>query len=295
MSDNAGFEIVGRRAPREHAALSKGRKEKRPVAAAAILALICLGCLFCSLIQTHDPSYMDLANSSVAPCREFWFGTDTMGRDIFSMTWSGGRVSLLIGILSAAISFLTAVVVGAVSGCAPVWADELLMRLTDILLSVPSLLLVTFLQAMLGEAGIVSLSLVIGLTGWMSMAKVIRTQVKQIRNSEYVLAARCMGGSFFHILFRHLLPNFISSVMFMVVMNVRSAIVAESTLSFMGIGLPLSVISWGSMLSLAEKALLSGAGWIILIPGLFLTVTLVCITSLGDYLRRQMNRGERTL
>lgn len=270
-------------------------KRRRPVAAVSVLALIFLGCLFCGLIQTHDPGYMDLANSNAAPNREFWFGTDTMGRDIFSMIWSGGRVSLLIGVCSTAISTMTAIIIGALSGCAPAWADELLMRLTEILLSVPSLLLVVFLQAILGEAGIVSLSLVIGLTGWMSMAKIVRTRVKQIRNSEYVLAAKCMGGGFFYILFRHLAPNFISSILFMVVMNVRSAIVTESTLSFMGIGLPLSIVSWGSMLSLAENALLSGAWWMIVIPGAFLVITLLCITSLGEYLRVQMSRGQKNL
>lgn len=104
-----------------------------------------------------------------------------------------------------------------------------------------------------------------------------------------------MGGGFFHILTRHLTPNFFSSIMFMVVMNVRSAIVAESTLSFMGIGLPLEVISWGSMLSLSEKALMTDAWWIILIPGLFLVATLLSITSIGNDLRRQANRKESNL
>ena len=105
--------------------------------------------------------------------------------------------------------------------------------------------------------------MVIGLTGWMSIARVVRTEVRQIRGSEFVLASKCMGGGFFHVLWKHLAPNFAASIMFMVVMNVRSAIVAESTLSFMGIGLPVEVITWGSMLSLAEKALLTGSWWII--------------------------------
>ena len=107
----------------------------------------------------------------------------------------------------------------------------------------------------MGRATIGSISIVIGLTSWFGIAKIIRTEVRQLRSSEYVIAAKCMGGSFWHILWKHLAPNFVSSIMFMVVMNVRSAIVAESTLSFLGIGLPLDVISWGSMLSLAEKAL----------------------------------------
>ena len=132
-------------------------------------------------------------------------------------------------------------------------------------------------------------------TSWGSIAKVIRTEVRQIRNSEYVVASRCMGGGFFHILRRHLAPNFIASIMFMVVMNVRSAIVSESTLSFMGMGLPLEIISWGSMLSLSEKALLSDSWWIILIPGAFLVTLLICLTNIGNYLRKASNRKESNL
>lgn len=238
---------------------------------------------------------MDLMNYNTAPNGEFLFGTDTMGRDIFSMIWYGGRLSLSIGVLSTLISTAIAIVFGAVSGCAPGWLDTVLMRLTEILLSVPSLLIIVLLQAILGKANVLSISFVIGITSWTSIAKVVRTEVRQLRSSEYILAARCMGGGFFHILWRHLTPNFVSSIMFMVVMNVRSAIVAESTLSFMGIGLPLEVITWGSMLSLSEKALLTGAWWIILIPGSFLVVTLLCVTDLGNYMRRNANRKQSNL
>ena len=161
--------------------------------------------------------------------------------------------------------------------------------------SIPNLLLVILLQAVLGKASIFSISFIIGITSWPSIAKVVRTEVKQIRNSGYVIAARCMGGSFQHVLWKHLTPNFASSIMFMVVMNIRSAIIAESTLSFMGIGLPLEQISWGSMLSNADKALMTKSWWIILIPGLFLTVTLMCMTNLGNYLRKAVNRKESYL
>lgn len=266
-----------------------------PLASCIVLGIIVLGCLLCELFIPRDPAYMDLMNCSKAPCREFLFGTDTLGRDIFSMIWSGGRISLCIGFLSTAISTLIAVVLGSLSGVAPRWLDGLLMRLTEILLSIPSLLLVVLLQAVLGQASVLSIALVIGLTSWTSIAKVVRTEVLRLRSSEYVIAARCMGGGFFHILWRHLAPNFLSSIMFMVVMNLRSAIIAESTLSFMGLGLPLEVISWGSMLSIAEKALLSRAWWIILIPGAFLLATLVCVTSLGNALRRSMNRASSKL
>ena len=135
----------------------------------------------------------------------------------------------------------------------------------------------------------------IGITSWCSIAKVVRTEVRQIRKSEYVTASRCMGGGFFHVLWHHLAPNFISSIMFMVIMNVRAAIVAESTLSFMGMGLPLEVISWGSLLSESERALMTRAWWIILIPGLFLIAFLLSMTQIGNWMRRSANRKERNL
>lgn len=290
------FEIVGMKEITYREPVQKKKwYEGKPVFSMAVLVLIAAGCLACNLIITKDPACMDLKNYNVPPNREFLFGTDIMGRDIFSMIWYGGRISLFIGIVSTVISTVAAVIFGAASANAPAWADHLLMRFVDILLSVPGLLLVIFVQAILGEANVLSLSFVIGITGWMSIAKVIRTEARRLLSSEFVIASRCMGGSFFHILRRHLAPNFVSAVMFMVVMNVRSAIVAESTLSFMGIGLPVEVVSWGSMLSLAEKALLPGSWWMILIPGAFLVVTLLCITNLGNYLRRSVNRQESSL
>ena len=137
---NDRFQIVGAR-PLPEAAPTKNRHSLRgkPVVSAVILSLIVLACLFCELIMTKDPTYLDLAHCSTAPCREFLFGTDTMGRDIFSMIWYGGRLSLFIGVGSTVISTLLAILFGAVSGLAPKWLDALLMRLTEILLSVPNL------------------------------------------------------------------------------------------------------------------------------------------------------------
>lgn len=267
----------------------------KPMVSVAILLLIVLGCVCAEWIMTKDPTYMDLLNYNKAPDREFLFGTDTMGRDIFSMIWYGGRISLIIGGLSTVISTLIAVIVGAFSGMAPAWLDEALMRFTEIFLSVPSLLLIILLQAIMGKATVLSLSFVIGVTSWTSIAKVVRTEVRQIRNSEFVIASRCMGGGFFHILWKHLAPNFFSSIMFMVIMNVRTAMMSEATLSFMGIGLPVEIITWGSMLSLAEKALMTGSWWIILIPGLFLVVTVLCLTNIGNACRQQANRKESNL
>ena len=294
--NTAEFQVVGiRKAVQQPEDLKKKWYQGKPVVSIGILVLIVAGCLGNRFIMTKNPTYMDLLHYNLAPDAEFLFGTDTRGRDIFSLIWYGGRISLLIGLLSAAISTVIAVLFGAVSGIAPQWLDTLLMRVTEILLSIPNLLLVILLQAILGKANVLTISFVIGVTGWTSIAKVVRTEVRQIRNSEYVIASRCMGGGFFHILWKHLTPNFVSSIMFMVVMNVRSAIVSESTLSFMGIGLPLEVISWGSMLSLSEKALLGGSWWMILIPGVFLVVTLLCMTNIGNYLRKSVNQKQSNL
>ena len=295
MTEQELFTMVGIRAE-QIAPTNKVRRAKDfPWISVILLSIIVLCCLFAEVIMTKDPSYLDLKNYNVAPNSEFLFGTDTLGRDIFSGIWYGGRISITIGFLATLISTFIAVVYGSVSGIAPVWLDTLMMRFTEIFLSVPGLLLVLFLQAILGDANVITLSIVIGVTSWASIAKIIRTEVRQIRNSEYVVASRCMGGKFFHILGKHLAPNFIASLMFMVVMNVRGAIGSESTLSFMGMGLPLEVISWGSMLSLSEKALLSGSWWIILIPGAFLVTLLMCLTNIGNYLRKAANRKESNL
>lgn len=289
------FILVGARTPLPSPPKKIPWYEGKPVCSLAVLLIILLGCLGCELFIPKDPAYMDLFHATEPPGAEFWFGSDTMGRDIFSMIWYGGRASLSIGFLATAVSTVLAVLFGTVSGLAPRWLDELLMRLTEIFLSIPSLLLIVLLQAILGKPSVLSLSAVIGVTGWTSVAKVVRSEVRRLRGSEYVLAARCMGAGFFHVLWRHLAPNFFSSIMFMVIMNVRSAIAAESTLSFMGLGLPLEIISWGSMLSLAEKALLSGAWWIILIPGAFLVATLLCLTSVGNWLRGEGDQRESNL
>lgn len=270
-------------------------KKKIPVPSLSTLTIIVILCFACELIMTKDPLYMDLAHCSEAPGKEFLFGTDTMGRDIFSMIWYGGRISLIIGFLATLLSTVLAVVIGSVSGCASAPVDGILMRMTELILSVPGLLLTVFLQAVFGRANVYSLSVVLGLTGWMSMAKVVRTEVLQLRNTDYVLAARCLGGGFFHVLRYHLAPNFFPSVLFMAVMNVRNAIAAESTLSFMGLGLPVEEVSWGSMLSLSENALLSRSWWVILIPGIFLAGTLLSLTNLGNYMRRSTNKRHSNL
>lgn len=295
MTDPELFAPAGIR-PASSASPGKLRRGREfPRGGVGVLVVLLLCCLFAEGLMTKDPGYLDLAHCNEAPNREFLFGTDTLGRDIFSGIWYGGRISIAIGFLATAISTAIAVVYGSLSGIAPPAVDGVMMRFAEILLSIPTLLLVLFFQAIWGQASVLSLSVVIGVTSWASIAKVVRTEVRQLRTSEYVVASRCMGGGFFHILRRHLAPNFLASIMFMVVMNVRSAIVSESTLSFLGMGLPLEIISWGSMLSLSEKALMTGSWWIILIPGAFLITLLLCLTNLGNYLRKSAAKKESNL
>ena len=289
------FEIVGIRPLAGRAVQQKRRQLALPWPALLVLAGLLIGCLAVPWLAVKDPAFMDMANYNHPPDGEFIFGTDAMGRDIFSCIWYGGRISIFIGLAATALSTFIAVVYGTLSGLAPSWVDNLLMRLTEILLSIPSLLLVILLLACLGKPNVFSIALVIGLTSWLAIAKVVRTEVRQLAGADFITAARIMGGGDFYILRKHLLPNFLAAIMFMVVMNVRSAIVYESTLSFMGLGLPLSVISWGSMLSLSEKALLTDAWWIILIPGAFLAALLLSLTSIGDYLRQEANKKESNL
>ena len=268
--------------------------EKKPVISIALLAVIVAGCLICELFIPYDPSRMMLDQIGLAPSERHIFGTDTLGRDLFSVIWHGGRISIVIGLLSTLISTCIAVIYGTAAGLAGNKIDDLMMRFTEILLSIPQILMVIFIQAIWGEASVISISVVIGITGWMAVAKMVRSEVKQLRNTGFVLAAKTMGAGFFYIMRKHLMPNFMSAIMFMVVTNIGSAIAMEATLSFMGLGLPTDIISWGSLMSLSQRAMLTGVWWMLLIPGVFLVVTLICITDVGEYLRTR-NRKDRLM
>ena len=271
------------------------RRRKFPRAALVLLLLIVACCTFAAWLTPYEVSVMDGQAISLAPCLAHPLGTDSLGRDLLAMLLYGGRLSLYIGLLSALLSSLCALVYGAISGLAPGALDALLMRFCELLMSLPSLILVLFLQAVSGKPTPTSIAVVLALTSWMTFAKLVRSEVRRIRESDYILSAKIMGADFTYLLQKHLLPNLISPAMFMVVSSFGQAIIAETTLSFLGLGLPVSQVSWGSLLSLSKNALLSNQWWMILLPGLVLVTTLVCITELGEYARARNNRLQSNL
>lgn len=263
---------------------------EKPVISMVILILIIGGCFCAELIMNHDPSGFYLEHINEAPGSEFYFGTDLMGRDIFSLIWNGGRVSIMIGLLSAAIITVIGIVYGCISGVADAGIDSVMMRFTEIAGSIPSILLVLLITGFFPGNNVLSLSFVIGITGWFNLARIVRSEVRQIRTQEYVLAAQGMGAPFWWIMLWHLIPNFVSAVMFAIISGISTSMTTEATLSFLGLGLPVEVVSWGSMLSLANRALLLNTWWVIVFPGVFLVITLLCITNIGHQFRREINR-----
>ncbi len=262
------------------------KKIKFPIYSAIILGVITFLCIIMPVFS-DSPTRMDFNALNKPPSVTHLFGTDPLGRDIFKMIWYGGFVSLFIGLFSTIFSTLIAMIYGTISGLSGKVIDTILMRFVEMLLCVPTILYVVIIQAILGKPSVTSIAVVIGLTSWLNMAKMVRSEVLRIRRTEYILSAQHMGGGFIYVLRRHLLPNFIPAILFMIVSNVASAIAVEATLSFMGIGLPTTVVSWGSLMSLSQKVLLTGSWWIISIPGIFLVTTLVCITNIGEYYRKK--------
>lgn len=295
----AGFELVGAgyriHTPRVKKSSFFQRWKGKPVLSLLILLLIVVGCICAPLLETHDAHDFYLRNVNQAPDLEFLFGTDTLGRDLYSMMWYGGRTSIVIGVLGAAIIAVIGTIYGCISGTAGERMDSILMRITEMCGSIPTLLFVLILSAVIDAKDVLRLSFVIGVTGWFGLSRIVRSEVRQIRNNEYILYARCTGGSFLYAMHRHLVPNFVSAVMFCVISSISSCITTETTLSFLGLGLPVDVISWGSMLSLADKALVMKSWWVILFPGLFLVTTLMCMTNLGSYFRQEVNRKPSNL
>lgn len=279
-----------------------------PVAmGAALLAFICVFCaLFAPWVAPHNPfdlTTLELSNARLPPSWSeggnpaFFLGTDDQGRDILSALMYGTRISLAVGLASVLLSVGVGVSLGLLAGFLGGWLDALLMRLCDVMLSFPSIL-VALLIAGVGRAlfpnaheslafGVLILS--ISLTGWVQYARTVRGSTMVERNKEYVQAARVTGVSGVRIMRRHVLPNVLGPVLVLATIQVATAIITEATLSFLGVGAPPTSPSLGTLIRIGNDYLFSGEWWITIFPGAMLVVIALSVNLLGDWLRDALN------
>lgn len=255
-----------------------------------ILALVCLSAVFADALAPHNPRVGDLVNSKLPPAflpggdPRFILGTDELGRDILSRVIHGSRISLLVGFTAVALAGFIGVVLGLVSGFYGGRIDDVIMRIADIQLAVPFILLAIAVLAVLGP-GLQNLILTLGVAGWVTYGRVVRGQVISLREKEFVEAARCIGVPNLVIMFRHILPNTLAAVIVVGSFAVASTILAEAALSFLGLGVPPDVPTWGGMVAAGRDQILTGQWWVYTFPGLAIMLTVLAINALGDWLR----------
>ena len=235
------------------------------------------------LVARFAPNQVDLRKLDAAPSRAHWFGTDDLGRDEFSRALYAGRVSLSIGVLSAVVAAVIGTTVGSSAGYYGGGVDSVLMRATDVVLSIPPLPLVIVLSAIARPSPLILILIIAGI-GWMGTARLVRSAFLTIREGEYVEAARAMGCSNLRIILRHALPNSLAPVIVAATLAVGNAIITESVLSFLGVGVQPPTASWGNMLQHAESTMATHP-WLSIFPGLFILSSALSVNALGDGLR----------
>ncbi|PRW65428.1 ABC transporter permease [Actinopolyspora mortivallis] len=273
------------------------RNERGGVFGLAVLVLVVLLALSAPLLT--DPAGLDVTRVEDAPLQPpgagHWLGTDESGRSVLLLTWWGARVSLLVGSCAAALSMVIGTLVGVTAAHFGGWTDTVLLRLTDFFLVLPALVLAIALSTVLSR-GVFTIVLAIGVTSWPQTARLVRAQTLTVQTRPYVERARALGGGHRHVLGRHVLPAVLPLVFATTTLTVASAIIAESTLSFLGLGDP-SRTSWGAMLKSAMDtgAVTAGAWWYLLPPGLGIAVVVLAFTLCGRALETVLNprlRGE---
>ncbi|MGD0665541.1 MAG: ABC transporter permease [Rhabdochlamydiaceae bacterium] len=227
--------------------------------------------------ETHLPK------KNLSPSLEFWFGTDELGRDIFTRIWWGARISLFVGVTAASIDLVLGVIYGSIAGLWGKKLDELMMRITDVLYSIPYLLIVILLTVMMGP-GLFTIIIALTITGWIPMARIVRGQILQLKELDYAQAAVALGATRWRLLFRHLLPNAMGPIITTMTFTVPTAIFAEAFLSFLGLGVQAPIASWGTMASDGLSAL-RYYPWRLAFPAAFISVTMLCFNLVGDGIR----------
>jgi len=253
------------------------------VAGAVIVATLFIISFLAPFISPYAPDELDAYHVLLSPSPGHWLGTDELGRDVLTRIIYGSRISLKVGFVAVGIATIIGTIAGLIAGYFGNWIDQLLMRLVDIMLCFPTFFLILAVIAML-EPSIWYIMIVIGLTGWMGVARLVRAEVLSLRERDFVLAARGLGASDLRIIFRHILPNALSPVLVAATLGVAGAILTESALSFLGIGVQPPVPSWGNMLT-AGKDYLEFAWWLSLFPGLAILITVVAYNLVGEGLR----------
>lgn len=259
------------------------RQNKLAAFSAVLIALVLLLAVFAPLIAPYGEAEQDVLARLQPPSAAHWFGTDELGRDVLSRILYGSRLSLAIGILPSVISLVIGIVLGLLAGYFGSWADYVIMRLADVMLSVPSLLLAMVVMYTLGSST-VNLFVALSMVGWASVARVVRSQTLSLKESEYVEAAQSIGVSRFNIMRRHILPNCVPSLIVLFTLNVPAAILSESSLSFLGIGAQPPAASWGLMVNQSKQFLFTQP-WLALAPCVAIMVVVLAFNFLGDGLR----------
>ncbi|MFD3269728.1 ABC transporter permease [Paenibacillus dendritiformis] len=262
--------------------LTQVKEQKAAIAAIILLAVFALAAIFAFLVP-YDPNKIVVTERLLPPSAAHWFGTDDYGRDYLARALYGGRVSLSVGFLAMAIAVIVGTAVGTVSGYFGGWIDNVLMRIVDILMSIPSFFLMLILNAYL-KPGITTIILIIGMLSWMNIARIVRAETLSVKEREYVLYARVSGQNTLAIILKHIVPNIMSTIIVAATINIASAILMESSLSFLGLGIQQPNSSWGSMLNNAQ-GFIGEAPYLALFPGLFILLTVLSFNVLGDVFR----------
>lgn len=256
------------------------------------LVLIAVLSLLGPILSGPDIQQVNLGKMYEAPSFAHPLGTDQLGRDLLWRVMEGGRISLSIGLVATLLATVIGCGYGMISAMSADWLDRILMQMLDAALAIPILLLVIVFQAF-GDSNVVKLILTIGLASWMGTARMMRNECRRLLHTTFIQSAIAAGASPLRIAFKHLLPNALGPLMVVVTVGIGQAILLESTLSFLNLGVPSTLPSWGNLLGNGMSAVLGGAWWTVVFPGMAIVVTVLCINLVGDGLRDIVNPQQR--
>ena len=289
-SHQAEHQLATRSVPLWQDRLRKLSRNKLAVLGLVLLLVIILLAAIGPSLVPYSSSAQSLTATNLPPSGEHWFGTDDLGRDVWARTWAGARISLTIGFAAAAIDLVVGILVGGISGYMAGRGrlgdrvDNVLMRIVEILYSIPYLLVIILLLVVM-KPGIFTMIIALSITGWIGMARVVRGQILQLKQQEYVLAAHKLGTSHAGIIFKHLLPNAAGIIIVNLTFTIPAAIFSESFLSFLGLGVQAPDASWGTMANDSLGVILSGQWWRLFFPGLMISLTMFAFNAFGDGLQ----------